>query len=252
MALSGMGLFLLEAGTGIALLLLFFPPRTLGKGFFALHGAAAFVFVLIPALIRPAGLPPRGAWGAAALLLLYTAASQAGKARTARPVLAAGGLLAAWSLVQVALHAPRPEGDAWTAAGALLGGFFFGAVFLTMNLGHWYLISRSLPFQLLARGAVLFAALAAGRAGLLAAAVAVLPRTEGFASLVSLERDALFFLFRVLWGIVGPLALSYFIWKTADMKSNQAATGLLYVALVFVLIGELLSAYLTVATGFPA
>ena len=75
---------------------------------------------------------------------------------------------------------------------------------------------------------------------------------EGFASLLSLERDALFFLFRVLWGIVGPLALSYFIWKTADMKSNQAATGLLYVALVFVLIGELLSSYLTVATGFPA
>ena len=35
------------------------------------------------------------------------------------------------------------------------------------------------------------------------------------------------------------------------MKSNQAATGLLYVALVFVLIGELLSSYLTVATGIP-
>jgi hypothetical protein len=52
--------------------------------------------------------------------------------------------------------------------------------------------------------------------------------------------------------IVGPLALSYFIWRTAEMKSNQAATGLLYVALLFVLIGELLSSYLTVATGFPA
>jgi hypothetical protein len=121
-----------------------------------------------------------------------------------------------------------------------------------MNLGHWYLVSRSLPFALLARGAALFAALAASRAALLAVAVIAVPWTEGFASLVSLERDALFFLFRVLWGIVGPLALSYFIWKTADMKSNQAATGLLYVALVFVLIGELLSSYLTVATGFPA
>ena len=53
-------------------------------------------------------------------------------------------------------------------------------------------------------------------------------------------------------GLLGPLALSYFIWRTAEMKSNQAATGLLYVALVFVLIGELLSSYLTVATGFPA
>jgi hypothetical protein len=120
-----------------------------------------------------------------------------------------------------------------------------------MNLGHWYLISRSLPFKLLARGARLFAALAAARTLLLAAAMGLSGR-QGLADLLSLERDALFFLFRVLWGIVGPLLLSYFIWKTADMKSNQAATGLLYVALVFVLIGELLSSYLTVATGFPA
>ena len=78
------------------------------------------------------------------------------------------------------------------------------------------------------------------------------PRPEGLDALLSLDRDALFFLFRVVWGLAGPLALSYFIWRTAEMKSNQAAPGLLYVALVFVLIGELLSSYLTVATGFPA
>jgi len=84
------------------------------------------------------------------------------------------------------------------------------------------------------------------------AAIAVNPRPEGLEALLSLDRDALFFLFRVVWGLVGPLALSYFVWRTAEMKSNQAATGLLYVALVFVLIGELLSSYLTIATGFPA
>jgi hypothetical protein len=140
------------------------------------------------------------------------------------------------------------------AAGALLGGIFLAAVLLCMNLGHWYLVSRSLPFRLLARGAVLVAALAVARTALLGAAMAF-DRShggDGLSALLSLERDALFFLFRVLWGIVGPLALSYFIWKTADMRSNQAATGLLYVALVFVLIGELLSSYLAVATGFPA
>jgi hypothetical protein len=113
-------------------------------------------------------------------------------------------------------------------------------------------VSRSLPFRLLARGAALFAGLAAFRTAYLAVAVASHAGTEGLGALLSVERDALFFLFRVLWGIVGPLALSYFIWRTAEMKSNQAATGLLYVALVFVLIGELLSSYLTVATGFPA
>ncbi|HKA37671.1 MAG TPA: hypothetical protein VKH43_12680 [Thermoanaerobaculia bacterium] len=252
MALGGMGLFLLEAGAGTALLLLFFPTRTLGPGFFSLHGALAFLFVGLSALTRPQGLPAALAAAAAVLLALYTVLAQAGRARAAVPVLAAADAAALACLVRVAMTAPRPGGDAWTVLGAVLGGLFFGAVLLTMNLGHWYLVSRSLPFRLLARGAMLFAVLAGARAVLLASAVVAGASRDGLSSLLSLEKDALFFLFRVLWGIVGPLALSYFIWKTADMRSNQAATGLLYVALVFVLIGELLSSYLTVATGFPA
>ncbi len=252
MVLGGMGLFLLEAGAGTAFLLLFFPTRTLGRGFFALHGALAFAFAALAALAHPRGLAPALAVASPVLLAFYALAAQADRARAARPLLAAGSLCALAGLVGVALAAPRPQGDAWTAGGAVLGGLFFGSVLLTMNLGHWYLVSRSLPFRLLARGAALFAFLAAARAALLAVAVAAGGSREGLAPLLSLERDALFFLFRVLWGIVGPLALSYFIWKTADMRSNQAATGLLYVALVFVLIGELLSSYLTVATGFPA
>lgn len=252
MTLGGMGLFLLEAAWGTALLLLLFPVETLGKGFFTLHGALAFVFAALAIAARPAGLATPQALAGALLLALYAFSANAGRAARARPLLAAGALGCAWALLEVAKAAPRPHGDAWTVAGALAGGLLMGSVLLVMNLGHWYLVSRSLPFRLLARGAALFAALVGARTVLLLAAVAGSPNREGLAALLSLERDALFFLFRVLWGIVGPLALSYFIWKTAEIKSNQAATGLLYVALVFVLIGELLSAYLTVATGFPA
>jgi hypothetical protein len=251
MALGGLALFCLEAATGTALLLLFFPVRTLGRGFFSMHGVIAFVFVSIACLIRPPGLPGPAAWASAACLAAYAVAAHADRAAVGRVLLAAGGSTAAFALARVALVAPRGAGDAWVVAGALLGGLFLGAVLLCMNLGHWYLVSRSLPFRLLARGAVLFATLAVARTALLGAAMAF-HSGEGLSALLSLERDALFFLFRITWGIVGPLALSWFIWKTADMKSNQAATGLLYVALVFVLIGELLSSYLTVATGFPA
>jgi hypothetical protein len=253
MAMSGLGLFLLEACAGIALLLLLFPPATLGRGFFSLHGGLAAAFAGLAVAVRPAGMPPALGWASAGLLSAYTLAAHAGRASAARPLLAAGAACAAWSVIRVALVAPRETGgDAWTAVGAMAGGLFFGAVVLIMNLGHWYLVSRSLPFRLLARGAILFAGLAAFRTIYLALAVASHAGTEGLGALLSVERDALFFLFRVLWGIVGPLALSFFIWRTAEMKSNQAATGLLYVALVFVLIGELLSSYLTVATGFPA
>ncbi|MDQ2871017.1 MAG: hypothetical protein M3S32_09760 [Acidobacteriota bacterium] len=251
MALGGLGLFFLEGAAGTALLLLCFPVRTLGKGFFSLHAMIALAFVVFALLVRPAGLPLTAAFLSAGCLGLYALAAHAGRPGPVLPLLAAGGGAAAYALARVALVAPRGAGDAWVLAGAALGGLFFGAVLLVMNLGHWYLVSRSLPFRLLARGALLFAVLAGARTLLLGAAM-LLHAGDGLSALLSLERDALFFLFRVAWGIVGPLALSWFIWKTADMKSNQAATGLLYVALVFVLIGELLSSYLTVATGFPA
>jgi hypothetical protein len=251
MALGGLALFCLEAAAGTTLLLLFFPVRDLGRGFFSLHGAIATLFAAVAALARPPGLSPALGWSAAGLCALYALAAHADRAAAARPLLGAAAAVSVAALIRVALAAPRGAGDAWVAAGALLGGLFLGAVLLCMNLGHWYLVSRSLPFRFLARGALLFAGLAVARTALLGLAMAF-HGGEALAPLLSLERDALFFLFRVLWGIVGPLALSWFIWKTADMRSNQAATGLLYVALVFVLIGELLSSYLSVATGFPA
>jgi hypothetical protein len=232
-------------------LLLFFPPKTLGKGFFSLHGAIAFVFIGAAFLLHPVGLPKAACGAAAVLVGAYALTTHAGHASATRSLLVATAIAAGYAATRLALFGHRFPGDAWTALSASLGGLFFAAVLLTMNLGHWYLVSRSLPFQLLARGAALFAGLAVARAGLLAGAVAANPRPEGLQALLSLDRDALFFLFRVVWGIVGPLALSWFIWRTAEMKSNQAATGLLYVALVFVLIGELLASYLTVATGFP-
>jgi hypothetical protein len=251
MALAGLALFCLEAAAGTALLLLFFPVLALGKGFFSLHAALAAALAALAALAHPAGFPTAAAWSAAGCLAAYALVAHAGLAARARPMLAVAAGVAFWTLSRAALGLPRGGGDGWVVAGAVLGGLFLGAVLLCMNLGHWYLVSRSLPFRLLARGAILFGVLALARTLFLVVAM-VFHAGEGLGALLSLERDALFFLFRAMWGILGPLALSWFIWKTAHMRSNQAATGLLYVALVFVLIGELLSSYLTVATGFPA
>lgn len=252
MTRAALGLFLLESGAGTLLLLLFFPPASLGNGFFSLHGLIAAVLIVLALALQPAGLPLVAAVSAAVIAVAYTLMAHAGRASTARVLLPAAAAGASYAAVGIALLAPRLPGSGWTAVSALLGGLFFASVLLVMNLGHWYLVSRALPFQLLARGAVLFAGLAVARAAVLTAAIAANPQPAGLEALLSLDRDALFFLFRIVWGIIGPLALSWFIWRTAEMKSNQAATGLLYVALVFVLIGELLASYLTVATGFPA
>lgn len=49
---------------------------------------------------------------------------------------------------------------------------------------------------------------------------------------------------RWLWGYGALATLSWFAWKLCKMRSIQSATGVLYIMVFFVFVGELLSAYL--------
>ena len=247
MILQGLALFLLEAAAGTSIVLLAFPPRVLGKGFFALHGLIA---VCALGSARVLGPFPAAALSLSALAA-YTLLSRVGRQGWARPLLA----LSAAAQIVALFQLSRTLGGGvpvWIFANALLGALLFGGALLTMNLGHGYLVSRTLPKELLFRAATGFAALCAARLAFALLVAARRPSASGWDSLTSLDRNALFYLFRVLWGIAGPAALSYFVFQTARLKSNQAATGLLYVALIFVLIGEMLSSALTVLTRSPA
>ncbi|SVC87867.1 uncharacterized protein METZ01_LOCUS340721, partial [marine metagenome] len=48
-----------------------------------------------------------------------------------------------------------------------------------------------------------------------------------------------------------PIGLAWMTWKTVELRSIQSATGILYAAVVFVLFGETISIYLSLATGQP-
>ena len=90
MALSGLGLFLLEACAGTAFLLLFFPPTVLGKGFFSLHGALAAIFARPGAAGEAGGAAARHAVAATGLLAVYTLRRTGAGRAPARPLLAGG------------------------------------------------------------------------------------------------------------------------------------------------------------------
>jgi hypothetical protein len=250
MLLQAVALFLLEASAGTSLLLVLFPHRVIGGGFFALHGLCATVFLALAMAAGSRDALPL-ALPAITFLAVYTVLARGGRARPALPWLAASAALQVVLLAR-AFGGLAPAIAPWMVGSGFLGAVLFGSVLLTMNLGHWYLVSRSLPRTLLFGAAILYTAAAAARALYLAAAALLVAPNSGWEALTALDRDLLFFLFRVLWGIAGPVALSYFVFQTAKMRSNQAATGLLYVALIFVLVGELLSAYLAVLTRFPA
>lgn len=287
-----LALVLLQLAAGVLVFTLLTPSKDLSGGFFALHGAIASCCLGLSWLVSGHGgfLLRRGnEQGAAAageaagggleslltpgLLLALAVGAAVAAALVARvhtaPALlpskkvffflsASSSLVLLVSRTGVEPFASRPAlGAGWLAAGLVLGALLFGGVVWAMNLGHWYLVSKSLPFGLLVRATEALALLALARTVLALVALGWLARTshgpagDALADLVDPMRDGFFFGSRVVWGLAAPLALAPFVVKTARMKSNQAATGLLYVGVVFVLVGELLAAYLTLRSGLP-
>jgi hypothetical protein len=288
-----LALVLLQLAAGVLFFTLLTPSRDLSGGFFALHGGIAAACLSLAWLVsghggfllrRWTGLvatPGGAAAGGSGLNSLVTPGlllgAAVGAAVAATFVARAAGRLAFLpskkvfffvSLVSsftllisrtgVEPFASRPAlGAGWLAAGLVLGALLFGGVVWAMNLGHWYLVSKSLPFELLVRATEAFALATLARTVFALVALGGFARTsrgpagDALAGLLDPMRDGFFFGSRVLWGLAAPLLLAPFVVKTARMRSNQAATGLLYVAVVFVLVGELLAAYLTLRSGLP-
>ncbi len=288
-----LALVLLQLAAGLAACTLLSSSKDLSGGFFALHGGIVTACLSLSWLVSGRGgfLLRRGseagaaaAGGAArdggalsmmlaprslllAAVLTAGAATLCARLRSARSLTLSKNLLFVSVLSSLALLLSRVWvepfvslpglGPVWLATGLLLGALLFGAVVWAMNLGHWYLVSTSLPFGLLVRATEVFALLVLARVAFAllalgwAARLHAGPANEAFASLVDPMRDGFFFWSRVTWGLLAPLVLAPFVVRTARMKSNQAATGLLYVGLVFVLVGELLAAYLTRRSGLP-
>jgi hypothetical protein len=69
--------------------------------------------------------------------------------------------------------------------------------------------------------------------------------------LTGFEGQGMFFWFRLLWGLGIPLMLAGMSLSCARQRSNQSATGILYVVVVGAMIGEITAYYLSVTTGVP-
>ena len=281
-----LALALLQLAVGVAFFTLLTPSRDLSGGFFALHGGVVAACLSLAWLVsgngglllrRGSGQGAAAAGGAAGWLLGVALGAAVAATLVARTDVAPAllpskkiflfvfllisvfsSLVLLVSRTGVEPFASRPAlGAGWLAAGLVLGALLFGGVIWAMNLGHWYLVSKTLPFGLLVRATEALALLVLARTILALVALGWLARTsrgpaaEALADLVDPMRDGFFFGSRVLWGLAAPLVLAPFVVKTARMKSNQAATGLLYVGVVFVLVGELLAAYLTLRSGLP-
>ncbi|HEV8435590.1 MAG TPA: hypothetical protein VGR95_19430 [Thermoanaerobaculia bacterium] len=142
--------------------------------------------------------------------------------------------------------AVRPPNIAWSIAGALASVAILGSIYLAMTLGHWYLVVRGMAIDPLRRLTIATLITTLAKIVLVIAAF--------FAGDLWREialRQGIFFWMRAGWGLIGPLALFPMVWGTVRIRSTMAATGILYVDVVAVTIGEVLGAWLASMAHLP-
>jgi len=267
------GVFFLQFSVGILLFMLFMPLQTLKNGFVALNTIISLIFLALAASLFHLVFGGENVISQMAVekLLIYRAVwwlVVLGMIALAvfyfffliRKYAAAHIFLI--QCVVVTLSAVFLYGMAgidgsfsWFAQflgslSLILGAVLLGGCYGTMILGHWYLVTPKLPFKYLINSSRFLVATTVVRALVLGVSMALFFWMFGektrllVVNAFSFNDLGLFFMMRIFWGIIGPLVLSFMILETAKIRSNQAATGILYVACIFVFIGELVAGYI--------
>ena len=137
----------------------------------------------------------------------------------------------------------------------IVSALLLGTVLSGMLLGHWYLIDRDLPlapFQQMLRfySGCLIAQSVLVLVGVLLFAVAGHAATR--ASLGQLMSDhSMALMTRCAISPLGAGILALMIRETLKIPQTMAATGLFYIAILAVMLGELMGRYLLFRTGIP-
>jgi hypothetical protein len=121
-------------------------------------------------------------------------------------------------------------------------GFLLGATIGSMLLGHHHLTAPTMSIEPLQRLVRCMGWAVVARV-VLAALGICLARSDvtSVHSRVIGDSSALFLVMRWCVGFAVPAVATCLTWKTVQLRSTQSATGILYAAMAFVLIGELSS-----------
>lgn len=247
-------LFYLSTGTFLSFVVL--RPSQVTRKFYLIHGLMAsglalfaYLVVLGGTLSSPFPMAVLGFLVFSTLFYFFTERSNA----LSVIAFALGALFSLWAIYLDATSASNAP-VLPTVTNAILSSLLLGVTMSAMLLGHWYLNQPKMSTSELKKLAVLYIALVVVRCAFTSVQLYPLISSKSEVELYKFflsDTKGIFILMRYTWGIIGPLALSYFIWGTVKIRSTQSATGILYVAVVFVLIGEIMSQYLSHFHGVP-
>src|SRR6266581_8290583 len=257
-----------QLGVGMMLTLLCISPRSIGNSFFKFASLTAAILLgvtlgfnfLFPSPVRESQLPVFFLAASALLTAIYNRVVDVNKFTAAFVLLVCATATGLISVATDSLAFTRlmtlGGWENWMlllnhlAATALLG-----SVMLTMVFGHWYLVIPRLSIDPLKRLTKVLIAAIAVRIFTIAASFLVLQLKQVIPFSAVLRelfvQQGIFFWPRVIFGVLAPIALVAMIWSTVKIRHTQAATGLLYLAVVALLFGEFFSKFLLFAVSIP-
>jgi hypothetical protein len=234
--------FIFRLSFGLALGMALTNPRQVTSGYYRNHLYVLLglnVLATMVAISAPDEFSPVPALAAAILSYVGSLAWLFEKPKIGIAILSAIAALTlwgAWDATAWPASAETPQ-TILVALAPLTSGLVLGITIAAMFLGHWYLNSPTMALGPLQRLVVLMGAAICIRAAVEAIGLGMTlsqspwPSTEGWS----------FLALRWLSGLVGAFALAVMAWKTLKIPNTQAATGILYVAVIVTFLGELTS-----------
>lgn len=259
--------FLLRLSFGMAAGMMLVSSRQVTSGYFRNHLYVVLGLSALAALLSRAASAAAMPWAIAAALLSYVgavcwlyetpragkvvlaltaAAALAGAIDMSLPAVSSASASSPAAAESLAASSELRLASALRVAQIVASGLLLGVTMAAMLLGHWYLNSPGMELAPLKRllgalaVAVLLAALVCGTGLALEASRHALS-----------TQDWLFVCLRWSFGIVGVAALTWMARRTLDVPNTQSATGILYVAVIGVFVGETMSLLLSAGSVFP-
>jgi hypothetical protein len=245
--------FAIRLAFGLSVSLLMTSWRAVPLVFFRTQSQVILGLLVLAGLDQArAGGPAWPLWAlVAGAIMAYAAAvswglglPRFGTGSTVLTALVAGAWLGAASQ---SLSAPL---GLFNAASRLSSGFLLGSTLTAMLLGHHYLTAPAMSIEPLKRMITILACTLAARCVLAGFGMYALePRAIGSGASAEDTQTAMFLAARWGMGFVGSAIATFMTWKTVQIRSTQSATGILYIAMIFVLFGELTSMILAGPAG---
>ena len=224
-----------QLATGVLIFIAFIPPSKIGKGFGRFHTGLAWILWL---LAVHAHLTIPFIVLTALLLLAFFFSAKDGIYYS---FLCSSILVSAYLLFES--HGSLPRFILFDLPASLV----LGASAVSMLLGHWYLVAPKLSIHYLKVLTIGLIASLLLRSALMV--VMMLNSSQHLAEIHFYDIYGILLLQRILLGLGLSLVFSVLTYFCVRIRSTQSATGILYVVLVFCIVGEVIGSYLFSKSG---